>query len=137
MAQHPFGVIAGGLRLDHRRRPRRVEAGEQYRRFDLGRGHRERIDDRDRIGGAADRERQSAALPRHEARPETAQRVDNAVHRPAPQRRVAGDERGDRVRRQHAKEEPRRGSRIAEIEQVFRLGERPDANAVDIPSAIT
>ena len=62
VAQHPLGVIAGRLALDHGGGPRRVEPGEQYRGFDLGRGYRQTIDDRDRIDGAADCERQADRL---------------------------------------------------------------------------
>ena len=63
--------------------------------------------------------------------PNAAQRLDDAAHRPAPQRGVAGDEGGDRVGRQDAEEEPRRGAGIAEIEQIFGLGEPADPDAVD------
>ena len=126
MAQHPLGVVAGRLRLDHRRRPGRVEPGEQHRRFDLRRRHRQPIVDRDRVAGAGDGERQAAAFARDEARAEAAQRLDDAAHRPPPQRGVAGDEGGDRVGREDAEKEPRRGAGIAQIEQVFGLGEPAD-----------
>ena len=57
-------------------------------------------------------------------RPEMRQRLDDPAHRPAPQRGVAGDEGGERVGRQHAEQQPRRGAGIAEIEHVLGLAER-------------
>ena len=80
MAQHPLGVVARRLRLDHRGRPRRVEAGEQHRGFDLRRGHRQAVADRDRIGGAADGERQAAAF----AASRNARRCGSAARRRGP-----------------------------------------------------
>ena len=136
MAQHALGVVAGRLGLDHRGRPRGVEPGEQHRGFDLRRGHRKAIFDRHRVDGTGDGERQAAAFARHEARAEAAQRLDDAAHRPPPQRGVAGDEGGDRVGREDAEEEPRRGTGIAEIEQILRLDEPADPDPVHRPPAV-
>ena len=44
-------MVARGLRLDHRRRAARVEAGEQHRRLDLRRGDRRAIFDRRGLAG--------------------------------------------------------------------------------------
>src|SRR5215469_15642699 len=109
MPEHPLGVVPGRLRLDHRRLSRRVQPGEQHRGFDLRRGYWQVIFDRDGVYGAADREWQASAFTRHKARSETAQRLDDAAHRPPPQRSVAGDESSDRVRAKNAEQEARAG----------------------------
>ena len=71
MAQHFLGMVARGLGLDHRRRARRVESGEQHRRFDLRRGDWRAIDDRRRFARAAQHDRAAAAfgLRQRPARP--------------------------------------------------------------------
>src|SRR6516162_9823291 len=132
--QHALGVVARRLGLDDRGGPRGVETGEQYRRFDLGRGHRKTIADRYGVRCTFDGERQPSGFTGDEARTDAAQRLDDAAHRPPPQRRVAGNEGGDRVSGEDPEEKARRGSRIAEIEQVFRLGEGTDPDTVDGPS---
>ena len=48
MLQQPFGVVAGGLRFDHRGLARRGQARQQHRRLELRRRHRRFVDDRDR-----------------------------------------------------------------------------------------
>src|SRR5439155_1597220 len=70
------------------------------------------------------------------ARADAAQRVDDAAHRPAAQRSVAGNKRGDRVGGENPEQQPRRGSGIAEIEQVFGLVEAADPDTVHGPSAV-
>ena len=50
--QHPFGVVAGRLALDHRGAPRRVQAGEENGGLDLGRGRRGLVGDRNRSRAA-------------------------------------------------------------------------------------
>ena len=59
--------------------PGRVEAGEQHRRLHLRRGHRRSVDDRQRIGGAAQRQRQAAALGRS-TRPRRPSRSSGVEH---------------------------------------------------------
>ena len=101
MAQHQLGMVARRLRLDHRRLTRRVEPGQQHRRFDLGRRDRQPVFDRHRIGRAGDRERQAPAFAgQKRARRNATERLDDAAHRAAPQRGVAGDEGGEPMGRQ-------------------------------------
>ncbi len=66
--EHAFGMVAGWLRFYHRGRPRGIEPGKQYRGFDLCRGHRKAIADRDRVCRPADRQRQASAFARNKAR---------------------------------------------------------------------
>ena len=71
MLEHALGVVARRLRLDHRGFARRGEAGQQHRRFQLRRRHRQLVGDRDRIARA---DAASAAAgrprrPRSHARP--------------------------------------------------------------------
>ena len=75
---------------------RRVEPGQQHRRFDLRRGHRQRVFDRHRV--RARRSPRAAARPPSRVtkrRAEARQRVGDTAHRPAAQRGVAGDEAGE------------------------------------------
>ena len=53
MLQHQLGVVAAGFLLDHRGHARRGKPGQQHRGFDLRRGHRRLVDDRQRIARAA------------------------------------------------------------------------------------
>ena len=115
---------------------RRVEPGEQHRRLDLRRGHRQAIADRHRLGRAGDRQRQAAAFARDEACADPAQRLDDAAHRPAAQRGVAGEEGGERMGGEQPHEEPRAGAGIAEIEHVVGLAQPADADAVDAPATV-
>ena len=87
-----------------------------------------------RLGGAGDRQRQTAALARDDAGADAAQRLGGARHRPAAQRGVAGEEDGDGMAGDDAHEEPRAGAGIAEIDDVLRLYEAADPDAVDMPA---
>ncbi len=62
MRQHFLGVIASRFLLDHDRFAGRGKSGKQHRGFQLGRGHRRSIFDRDRIAGALQRHRQPPAI---------------------------------------------------------------------------
>ena len=89
----------------------RVEAGQQHGGLDLRRGHRQAIDDRQRIGGAAQRERQRPpSRLRAPARP-SPKRIEDAAHRPLAQRGVAVEGRGDAVAADDAHHQPRRRCR--------------------------
>ena len=81
-------------------------------------------------------ERQAGALAGQKLRAKAAQRLGDAAHRPASQRGVAGDERGQRMGREDAEQQSRRGPGIAEVEQILRLGKTADPDPVDSPAAI-
>ena len=62
IGQHFFGVVARGFAFDHGCHARRVEAGKQDGRFDLGRGDRRAIFDRRGIAGALENDRTASAF---------------------------------------------------------------------------
>ena len=137
MFQQPFGVVAGRLRFDHRGLARRGEARQQHRRLELRRRHRRFVDDRDRIGGALQRQRQPAAFGGFEhARAHLLQRIEHAPHRPLAQGGVAVEGRGHRRAGHRADRQPAAGAGIAEIERAGRLREAADADAVNPPQAL-
>ena len=134
MLQHQFGVVAAGLLLDHGGDAGRGEPRQQHRRLDLGRGHRRPVEDRHRIAGAVQRQRQAAAFPRlaglgaHQF-----QRIEDPAHRPGAQRGVAVEDRRDRAAGDRPHHQPAAGTGIAEIERRGRLGEACHPDAPDLP----
>jgi hypothetical protein len=135
--QHQLGVIAAPLLLDHRRGPRRGQAREQYGRFDLRRGDRRAIDDRNGIARAFQRQRQAAVRCAMAAlRAHLFQRIENAPHRPRAQARVAVEDGNDRRAGDRPHRQPAAGARIAEIQRLFRGGEACDADAPHRPDAV-
>ncbi len=133
MAQHAFGVVARGMRLDHRGLARGVEAGQQDGALDLRRGDRQAVFDGHHLVGADDGERHAPAVARLEARAHARQRFDDALHRPAAQRGVAGHEAGEGLAGQDAREQAGRGAGVAEIEHVGGLAAAAHAEAADSP----
>ena len=65
--EHALGVVAARRGLDHRRRARRQQAGDQHARLDLRGGHRQLVVDALAARAPRDRERRQAA--RRGARP--------------------------------------------------------------------
>ena len=136
--EQPFGVVAGGFRLDHRGLARRGKAGQQHRRFELRRGHRGFVGDRDRVGGALQRQRQPVAIDGvDDPRTHFGQRLEHAPHRPLRQRGIADEGRGHWASGHRAKGQPAAGGGIAEIERARRRGKAPDADAVNAPNALS
>ena len=134
MFEHAFGVVARGLRFDHRGLAGRRETRQQHRRFELRRRHRRFVGDRDRIGGPVQRERQPAALGGvSRARAHSLQRIEHALHRPLAQGSITVKRRGHRRTRHRADGEPHPGTRIAEIERADGLLKSADADAVNAP----
>ena len=133
---HALGVIARRRALDDGRAARNVERREQQRRFHLGRCDLEPVLDRKGRARALERHGQQPAFAglRHGA--EQRQRIEHAAHRPAPQRRIAGEDRGDGDGRDRAHGEADAGAGIAEIEHVGRLAKPADADAMDAPFAL-
>ena len=137
MFQQPFGMVAGGFRLDHGGFARRGQASKQYRRLELSRGDRRLVDDGDRVACALQRERQPAALGGLDhARAHPLQRIEHAPHRPLAQGGIADEGRGYRIASDRADRKTHPGAGIAEIERAGRLGEAPDADAMDAPHAL-
>ena len=127
MGEHLLGMVARGLGLDHGGRARRVEAGEQHRRFDLRRGDRRAIDDRRRIARALEHDRAAPAFGLGEnLRAHQPERIEDAPHRPLAQRGVAVESRGDGVAADDAHHQPGAGAGIAEIERFARRRQRAE-----------
>ena len=101
--------------------PLRPEAGQQDGALDLGAGHGHAP-----VNGlkatAVDDER-GAAVGRRDPRAHRAQRVDDALHRPAAQRVVARERHVNRPARDEPREQPQRRAGIAGVERGARLAE--------------
>ena len=137
MAQHPLGVIARRLGLGHHGFTRRREAGEQHGGFQLRRGGRRRIDDRDRVARALQRQRQPPAVADADrARAHPLQRIEHAPHRARAQRGIAIECRLDRTARHGPDDEPAPGAGIAEIERLCGLREARNADPLHRPGAL-
>ena len=129
-AEHPLGVVAGRLLLDHHRLAGRVQPGEQHRRLHLRRGHRRRVLHRHRVRRAGQRDRQPPAAPPARLGAEERQRLGDPPHRPAAQAGVAGEGRGDVGRRHRPHDQPHAGAGVAVVDHVLGLLEAADADAL-------
>ena len=122
MLQHQFGMVAAGLGLDHGGDAGRGQPRQQHRGFDLRRGHRRAVEDRQRIARAVQRQRQPAAFAaRADPRAHQFQGIEHPPHRPAAQRGVAVEHRRDRAAGDRPHHQPAAGAGIAEIERSLRL----------------
>ena len=137
MFEQSLGVIARRFGFDHGGLARRGKTREQHRRLELRRRHRRFVGDRQRIGGALQRQRQTVAVGRRDdARAHLLQRIEHPPHRPRPQRRIAVEGGGDPASRYRADRQPAAGAGIAEIQGARRLGKAADTDAVNAPAAL-
>ncbi len=113
-----FRVVAGRLEFRHARRARRAEAGQQDGALDLRARHLRHVVN-GLEGAATDGHRQTPAVGL-DARPHPAERLDDAAHRPAPERVVAGQRGREGKAGENAGEQPGGGTRIAGIERRVR-----------------
>ena len=81
------------------------------------------------------RDRQPPAAPAARLGAEQRQRVGHPPHRPAAQAGVAGEGRGDVGGRHRAHDQPHAGAGVAVVDDVLRLPEAADADALDPPLA--
>ena len=136
MREHLLGMVARGLRLDHGRRARRVEAGEKDGRFDLRRGDGSAIFDRRGIAGPLEHDRTAPAIGLGQnLRAHQPERIEDAPHRPLAQRGVAVEGRGNSVAADDAHHQPRAGAGVAEIERFARRQNRAEPGAANPPLA--
>ena len=128
-------MVPARLRLYHHGPAGRVQPGEQHRRFDLRRGDRGAVFDRDRLGRAFEQDRAAPAfgLGQH-LRAHEDERIEDAPHRPAAQRGVAVEARRDGVAADDAHHQAHPGAGVAEIEGFARRKQRSDAAALDDPA---
>ena len=113
--------------------PGAASSSQQRRRFQLRRRNRRLEHDRDGLARARNGQRQATIRRFERARTDPLQRIEHAPHRPAAQRRIAIECRGDRAAADRAEDEPATGARIAEIQRRPRLGEAADTDAVYAP----
>ena len=137
MQQHFLGMVARGLKLDHHRAARRIEAGEQHGRFDLRRGDGGRVFDGQRLAGSLQQDREATALLllQHAGALEQ-QRVEDAPHRPLAQRGVAVETRGDGMAADDAHHQPRSRAGVAEVERLAGAEQRAQSRAEDAPISL-
>ena len=116
-ASMPLGVIARGLRLDHRRRTGRQQPGQQHAGLDLRRRDRQLV--LDALQRAADhRERREAAVGRLEPPAHAAERLGHAVDRAAPDRRVAVERPAAALlAREPARQQPHQRAGVADVDR--------------------
>ena len=137
MLQHQFGVVAARLGFDHGGDARRGQSRQQHRRFDLRRGHRRAVEDRQRIARAmsvsGSRPPSPLALTRA---PINSSGIQHPPHRPAAQRGIAVERRRDRAAGDRSHHQPAAGAGIAEIERRLRLGKPGDPDAMHRPGEI-
>ena len=137
ISEHFFGMVAGGLRFDHGRASGCVEGREQDRRFDLRRGDRGAVGDRQRGRRAADRDWTAATFGlRDDCDAHLLQRIENTPHRSLSERGVAIKGRRDVMAADNAHHESRARTRIAEIEHAFRAAQAANSNALNQPFAV-
>ena len=134
--EHPLGMVARRLGLDHHGLRGRVQPGQQHRRLDLRAGDGRCIAHRHGVRRAPDRDRQQPALTRRDLGPEQPQGIGDPPHRPPRQAGVAGERRNDRRRRHRPHDEPHPGPGIAAVDHARRLGEAADAHPVNRPCAL-
>ncbi len=134
--QHALGMVPRRRLLDHGDGAGRVEAGQQDGGFDLGRGDRQLIGDRQRIAGADHGHRQTAARTAEEGSAHAGQRLSDAAHGTRPQRGVTGEGGDEGMRRHQAHHQAGSGAGIAHVEHVGRFGQTADAAAMQFPGAV-
>jgi hypothetical protein len=133
-AEHPLGVVAGRLGLEHLRAAGGVQAGQQHRRLHLRRGFRQAVGDAPQVP-APQRQRQSPAVAADPARAHFAQRLQHPVHRASAQGIVAGEGGRDGESGGCAHDQPHARAGIAAIHHIGRL--RKAAPALDPPAPLS
>ena len=90
-----------------------------------------------RLGRSLEQDRTASALALFEhLRAHQDQRIENAAHRPFPQRGVAIETRRDAVPADDAHHQARAGAGIAEIQRFARLQQRAEARAQNAPATL-
>ena len=119
-----------------RRSSGRVQAGEQHRRLDLGRGGRRLVDDRHRLARPAQRERHAPALGLGDDRAPPSAPADRGCGASAACASDASPSKvaRDRVAAGDSHHQPRARPGVAEIEPLRGLDEAADAGAADPPA---
>ncbi len=119
------------MRLDHRGFALRVQAGQQYRRLDLGTGHRQFVIDAVQGLAAMDVQRRRAIVLGVDARPHLRQRAGNPAHRALGQRFIANQGGIKGLRRQQTGEQAHAGAGVAAVQYRLRCLQAIHAHAMD------
>ena len=128
--QHPLGMVAGGLGLDHHGFAGGIQPGQQHCGFDLRRRHRHGVAHWHRLGRADQRHRQAAPGAAHGLRAEQRQRVSHPRHRAAVEAGIAREGDRDRRGRHRPHQQPHAGAGIAAVDHIVRLGKAADTHPV-------
>ena len=127
--EHPLGVIARGRRLRDPGAALRTQPGQQHRRFHLRAGHGHDVVDTGEFPAALQQHRRPAVVSR-DLRAHLPQRPGHALHRPAHQRAVTDQRRGEGLPGQEAHRQPHCRAGVAHVE-------RRRAHRADPPGART
>ena len=124
-------MVAGECGLGQDQGRSGLEARQQQRGLDLGRGHIRIVPTSSEGAATAHRERCQRAVPAPvEACPEAPQGLGDAVHGATTQRRVTGQHDVHGLARQQSAEQPHRGAGVPTVQHDARFGEHA-AEAVE------
>ena len=127
--ERPLGVVPRRRPLANPRDAPGVQAGQQHRALHLCAGDRRGIGDA--LQGAAPDTQRRAPVSGVDVPAHPLQRVDDAPHRTALQRRVAGQNGVERVAGEDAGEQAHGRARVAGVEHLRWTHQRPDSAARD------
>ncbi len=128
--EHQLGVVAGGTRLGHRRLPLGVQAGEEDGGLHLRARDRKPVRDPPEPVRAPDDERKPAA-GRLDGGAHRAQRLGDALHRPRPERLVAGELEAAVLAGEDAREQARERAGVRAVDRPVRGAQPAQPDALD------
>ena len=133
--QHALCVIACGFFFDHNRLARRIQSGQENRRFHLRRRHRNRVAHRSGICRTHDGHGQTPAVATIGLRTKQCDRVRDPRHRAGPQTGIAREGGRDIAGGHGPHDQPHTGARIAAINHLIGLCKSANADAMHRPVA--
>ncbi len=129
-AQRQLGVIACCRGLHNSGRAVGLEAGQKHRALDLRAGHFSGVANAFE-SPAVDGQRRLAGV-RFDARAHELERRDDTRHRPAGERRVPFQHGRERMRSQHARQQPHRRARVLRVERPCCRPEPAESASIDL-----
>ncbi len=128
-SERPLGVVAGGGRLEHGRIALGRDPGEQDGALDLGAGDRgPMLDPGERSAPHGDR---GVPVRRSDLGAHRPQRLGDALHRPSGEASVALQDRLERLRRDHPRQQPHRRARVQAVQRPARWVKARSTSALE------